>query len=152
MARRWLATFVLIVIVIVAAAVVAQTKSCQDMTVTLPDHTTIHAEIADTFLKRTKGLSNRDSLATNAGMLFLFPSSDTYSFWMKDTRIPLDIIWLNNHIVVDMVTLEPESGETIPQYTPTHAADAVLEINKSEAAAHNLKAGDHVTWPACHIK
>src|SRR3989344_7914429 len=52
----------------------------------------INVEIADTQDKRAKGLGGRDSLATGSGMLFIFPKADRYSFWMKGTKFPLDII------------------------------------------------------------
>ena len=56
---------------------------------------TLHVEIADTAKKRTQGLSDREPLATDQGMLFIFLNDGRYSIWMKDMKFSLDIIWIN---------------------------------------------------------
>src|SRR3972149_3295989 len=57
----------------------------------------ITVEIADSIEERGKGLSDRTSLKEDAGMLFIFAKKDVFpSFWMKDTLIPLDFIWIND--------------------------------------------------------
>lgn len=56
----------------------------------------INVEIADTADTRTKGLSGRENLASDSGMLFVFSESKQYKFWMKGMKIPLDIIYVNN--------------------------------------------------------
>src|SRR6185295_13902305 len=63
--------------------------------ITSPEGVTIEAELADTIPKRTTGLMFRESLPPNHGMLFTFPEEQEWSFWMKNTRMPLDIIWLD---------------------------------------------------------
>ena len=63
--------------------------------ITLPGGTLIHAEIADTTRKRAEGLMYRDHLDKNRGMLFKFDEARPWTFWMKNTKIPLDIIWMN---------------------------------------------------------
>src|SRR6186997_532155 len=55
----------------------------------------VEAELAYTDANRARGLMFRESMPSDAGMLFLFPSMDIYNFWMKNTLIPLDILWLN---------------------------------------------------------
>lgn len=122
---------------------------CESILVTLPNGTHITAEIADTWSKRARGLSDRDSLAVNHGMLFLFDRADTHTFWMKDTRIPLDILWLNNGQIVDMTTLQPESTTNTPQYTPRTPANTVLELNAGTAEANHLRVGETITWQPC---
>ena len=114
-----------------------------------PNGETLALEIAASPAARTDGLSHRTSLAPRHGMLFLFPSAGIYPFWMKDTLIPLDIIWLDNHRIVDITTLEIEEGSLIPQYTPSAAADAVIELNKGEAHELGLTKGDSIIWPPC---
>jgi uncharacterized membrane protein (UPF0127 family) len=56
------------------------------------------AKVADTTQKRELGLMSVDALKKNEGMLFVFPEKGNYSFWMKNTLLPLDIIWINNNI------------------------------------------------------
>lgn len=119
---------------------------CEVTTLTTPNGTNIGVEIANNGLERTRGLSNRDSLPSKRGMLFLFPASDSYSFWMKDTKIPLDILWLQDTTVVDSVSLPAQTeGEPIPQYQPKARANRVLELNSGEAAAHGLTIGSRIT-------
>lgn len=101
---------------------------------------TINVEIAKTDTERQKGLSGRTSLDANAGMLFIFPKADIWPFWMKDTKIPLDIIYINNNHIVDMTTLQPQNGDNIPQYTPQNKANYVLELN----ANSGFKVSDEV--------
>ncbi len=55
----------------------------------------IQAEVVSRLADLRQGLSGRDSLPTDYGMLFVFPKSDIYEFWMKDMKFPLDIIWIN---------------------------------------------------------
>lgn len=124
-------------------------QTCESITVTLPSRELITAEIANTWSERARGLSDRDSLAVNHGMLFLFDRADTHTFWMKDTRIPLDILWLNNGQIVDMTTLQPESTTNTPQYTPRTPANTVLELNAGTAEANNLQVGETITWQPC---
>lgn len=101
---------------------------------------TFNAEVAQTDAEQTKGLSGRDYLAADSGMLFVFPKSDIYTFWMKDTKIPLDIIWINDGKIVEMTTLNPPSDDKIPSYTPKNKAQYVLELN----ANSGFKVGDEV--------
>ena len=64
----------------------------------------LKVEIADTESKRNKGLSNRESMATDSGMLFVFPKSDKYVFWMKGMKIALDFVWIKDFQVVDLLS------------------------------------------------
>lgn len=100
-------------------------------------------EIADTLPARQAGLSGRASLGDNAGMLFVFPASGRHAFWMKDMRFSLDIIWISDGIVVDVVTLPPPyPGLPIPpSHTPDEDADVVLELNAGMAEALGIREG-----------
>jgi uncharacterized membrane protein (UPF0127 family) len=74
-------------------------------------------EIADTFASRQQGLMNRSSLQQDAGMLFVFDTPGSYGFWMKNTLIPLDIIWMDeNFVVVDTATMTPCTADPCPTY------------------------------------
>lgn len=122
---------------------------CSTTRITLPDGNTISASIAATPWQRTIGLSGRGSLATDRGMLFLFKDKGIYPFWMKNTQIPLDIIWIHNQTVVDIATLPAESAnETTPFHTPTVHADSVLEINAHQATLHGITIGQRLEWHA----
>lgn len=112
------------------------------------DLSKLKLELAVTNEELKKGLSGRDSLDQNAGMLFLFEKPGLYIFWMKDTKIPLDIIWIDGDEVVDLVTLEsPQAGFMIPRHAPYRAADKVLEINKNKAKELGIEIGSRVILP-----
>jgi uncharacterized membrane protein (UPF0127 family) len=97
-------------------------------------------EMASTESSRQQGLSGRDHLDADKGMLFVFPTKGIYSFWMKDTLIPLDIIFIDNNKIVEMTTLNPPVDNNIPTYTPTQKSQYVLELN----ANSGIKVGDEV--------
>lgn len=110
----------------------------------------INVEIADTQEKRTKGLGGRDNLATDSGMLFIFPKEDRYSFWMKGTKFPLDIIWIKGNNIVDILTnaKPPENGqkdETLPLFQPVVAIDKVLEVAAGSVDRLQIRVGDKIT-------
>ncbi len=96
-------------------------------------------EIASNEASRELGLGKRDSLAEDGGMIFVFNKLDKYGFWMKDTKFPLDIIWLNeNCSVVGKATMYPESFPKAfyPDFPALYAIE--LPIN----SATNIKESD----------
>jgi len=107
----------------------------------------IAAEVALSSAEQAKGLMDRDSLAADAGMLFPFSPPRPASFWMKNTRIPLDIIFIRADGTVIRVAEKatPYSLDPIDSGEP---AAAVLELGGGRAAALGLKPGDRVSWPA----
>jgi len=107
----------------------------------------INAELADTSLKRTKGLMNRTSLDSDAGMLFTFSDEATRSFWMKNTLIPLDIIFISEagQIVDIKHNFEPCKTINCPAYTSKLPAKYVLEVNSGYAKQNNINIGDKIT-------
>lgn len=111
--------------------------------------TKLKVELADTTEKRKKGLGGRDNLATDSGMLFIFPKADYYNFWMKGMKFPLDLIWIKDGNVVDITKNAPppttgQSDQSLPIYTPTQEADSVLEVNAGFSDSHNIKIGDNI--------
>lgn len=111
--------------------------------------TVVKIERADTPEKRRQGLSGRDSLATDSGMLFIFEKSGKYSFWMKGMKFALDFIWIKDKKVVDILKSIPplQSGqkdETLPIYQPKVEVDSVLEVNGGFTDSHGIKIGDIV--------
>ncbi len=96
-------------------------------------------EIATTPTERQQGLMYRESMPELSGMLFVFERSDIYNFWMKNTLIPLDMIWINKDLnVVRVLTAQPCTTDTCPTYTPEREALYTLEINAGLAAKYNI--------------
>ena len=100
-------------------------------------------EIADNDASRERGLMFRKSLAPDAGMLFDFKSPQDVSFWMKNTLIPLDMVFIDEHGVVVNVAANatPLSEANIPSAAPVLG---VLEIRGGRAAELGVQAGDVV--------
>lgn len=105
----------------------------------------IDIEIAQDDSKRQLGLMYRDKLAENQGMLFVFEGDDTRSFWMKNTVLPLDMIFVNssNQIVTIHKNTTPYSEQS---YTSTKPAQYVVEVNAGYTDRHKISVGDHIAW------
>ncbi len=91
-----------------------------------------------------QGLKSRKSLKDDAGMLFVFPKSGRYGFWMKDMNISLDIIWLDRHGKVVFIAhdVPPCHRMFCPVYKPIANALYVLEINAGLASRLGVNIGD----------
>jgi len=108
----------------------------------------IQIEVAQTQEERMKGLQARQNLSKNRGMLFIFQESKKHSFWMKDTFIALDIVWIdvNKRIVTIMPNILPCETEKCLVYTPRKKALYVLEVNAGVTIELGLKVGDHAIF------
>ncbi len=108
------------------------------------------AEIAKTVGERMLGLSGRDGIGEEEGMLFLFDSRGSYGFWMKDMKFPIDIIWIGgNEIVGISENVLPEPGKKSWQlkiYYPPQPVDKVFEIAAGAAARLGIKIGDKFAY------
>ncbi len=107
---------------------------------------TIAADLADSPELRTKGLSGRDTLEEGSGMWFVFPKDGYWQFWMKDTLIPLDILWVEEDgtIVTIAHNVLPE---TFPDtFTSTKPARYVLEVPGGYANKYQIREGSRITW------
>ena len=95
------------------------------------NNTCFNLEIADTPESRQLWLMYRESLPDENWMLFIFDEMWTYSFWMKNTLIPLAWIRLDSDLkIVDIIQMDPCKTEECPSYKPSSQAQYVLEINQ----------------------
>lgn len=111
----------------------------------------IKSEIANNDEARRKGLGKRDSLALDRGLLFVFDKPAFYTFWMKDMKFAIDIIWLDEgkKIVHIVQNVPPEPGKKdseLTRYTSPVMARYVLEINAGLTSLQNLQLGDVVNF------
>jgi len=107
--------------------------------------TEVRSEIADTPLKQMKGLMFRKSLPENEGMLFIFDEEDYYGFWMMNTSIPLDIIWINKDMeIVHIEKNVQPCGILCPIYKSKEKAIYILEVNAGFVKKHGIEVGHFV--------
>lgn len=107
--------------------------------------TTLDIEIAETEYETQTGLMYRDSMKKHQGMLFIFPNMDYRSFYMKNTHIPLDIIYLDaeGFIVSFQEHAKPLDETSLPSQVP---AQYVLEVNAGLAEEWLLEIGDRMVF------
>lgn len=135
------ALYTSIAVAVVATAMLAVSPESKLAEVVIAGKT-LSVIVADTEATQAKGLSGRKSLKPNEGMLFIFPKPGFYEFWMKDMKIPIDIIWFDvERSVVDV--WENAIPDSYPRvYTPRAEAKYVLEVEAGFFAEHLMKAGD----------
>jgi len=105
-----------------------------------------YVEIADDDQERARGLMYRDELGTNEGMLFIFRETAPRSFWMLNTRIPLDIVYIGPDLEIVGWSLDTPPCRTrrCPGYPSGAAAKYVLEVNAGEMARLGVEIGDSI--------
>ncbi len=105
----------------------------------------IDIEIADDAQERETGLMYRDKMKMNQGMLFIFPAQEYQSFWMHNTQLPLDMIFVNKNL--EIVTIHkdttPFSDQTYPSTKP---ALYVVEVNAGYCDMNNISVGNKIVW------
>ena len=106
--------------------------------------TEIKVDVAHSAEEKLQGLSGRESLLENTGMLFTFDHPGRYVFWMKDMNFPIDIIWIgaDRQVVHIEHNVRPESYPE--NFAPTSNALYVLEVESGFSKKHNFKIGDPV--------
>ncbi len=105
-------------------------------------NTELNVEIADSPEERQQGLSGRDKLPNNQGMLFIFESEGLYNFWMKDMKFPIDIVWIDSSGRI--IYLKENIGpDTYPElFSPDKPARYVLEVNAGWVAKNSIAIGN----------
>jgi uncharacterized protein len=116
--------------------------------VILPDGFAVDVEIAASDETREQGLMYRDTLAPDKGMIFVFTARGEYPFWMKNTLIPLDMIWIDDqrrvvHVAHDV---QPCRADPCPSYPPHAQSREVLELAAGSARAHRVVEGSQLRF------
>jgi uncharacterized membrane protein (UPF0127 family) len=121
--------------------------------IVLPNGKRIRAEVMRNPADMMRGMMFRDSLAPDRGMLFVHGSPGTYSYWMYQVRIPLDIIWMDlNHRIVEISSDTPpckqprEKSTACPTYGGHETAVFVLELAGGMAQKYGLHVGDALSF------
>jgi len=108
---------------------------------------TFSVEIAETSEEHALGLMFRDSMPADHGMIFIFPDEAPRSFWMKNTRIPLDIMYFDRDLKMVSISADtpPCRVTRCPSYPSIAPAKYVLELNGGVAASLGVGVGDTLT-------
>lgn len=115
------------------------------------DGTKFNVEVAATEKEKQLGLSGREKLDQNKGMVFVFNQADYYHFWMRNMNFPLDLIYIKGDTVVSVLKNVQPAGknipvEKIPSFTSSSPADRVLEVSAGLAEKYKIEPGDKVSF------
>ena len=138
--------FALLFVVLLSLGCVQQPQQgATTPTVCVQGKACIEVETADEAGEQALGLMFRESLPENSGMLFIFPDSSPRSFWMKNTLIPLDIIFIDeNFEIIDIKHAVPCRAEPCALYKSAKPAKYVLEVNEGFAEKNSVGVGDKI--------
>jgi uncharacterized protein len=116
--------------------------------VVLPSGAVYRIEVARTPAAHAQGLMFREGLPPNSGMLFLFPEKTVHKFWMKNTMIPLDMIWMDDQGKVLFLSADtpPCVADPCPNYGPDIPAASVLEIAGGMAKKEKVEVGSVIRF------
>jgi len=107
----------------------------------------VFLDVADNREKITQGLMGVDNIEENQGMVFLFKKPDYKTFWMKNMKISLDIVFISNEKVVKMYKEVPVCEKNpCPLYGSKYKIDSVIEFKKGFCEKYNVKIGDKITF------
>ncbi|HUO61986.1 MAG TPA: DUF192 domain-containing protein [Candidatus Bathyarchaeia archaeon] len=95
-----------------------------------------------------RGLSGTDSLPTDHGMLFVFPSDNKWQMWMKDMKYPIDMVWLNDYEQVIYTVKDAEPSSYPHTFTPNDPARYVIELPSGTIDRTGIKNGDVAGFPS----
>lgn len=136
-----------IIAVIIASALSVAATSFQPTTMVRVGSGVFMARIADQTDERIKGLSGVKSLSDTEGLLFDFETEGKWGIWMKDMKMPIDIIWLNeDKEVVYIVEQAPAELGTSKTYQPEDPARYVLEVKAGAVTDNKISVGDTATF------
>jgi len=147
MAKNIIIIILLIIVSLIAFSFFRKTPntSLDTINLVLNNHS-YQIEIARTSKQKEIGLSNRNSLCSNCGMIFPFEKDKILPFWMKSTLIPLDLVWIDsNNKITDIITATETNSLKILQNTKP--AKYVLELNALDSQQIGLKIGDTINIP-----
>ena len=150
MNNSWIVVIILVIVAVLAAAYYFSTHAASNEQGSRVDFigangntSTVYVEVADTPDKEQRGLMYRTSLDPDRGMLFIFDGDGQRSFWMQNTPLPLDMVFVNSkYEIVDI------NRNATPYSTTTYTAQLpckyVVEVNGGYCDAHGIGIGDGI--------
>ena len=143
--KYWIVGLVVVLVVVMIISWGGRESEDLEISEVCYGATCFQVEVADTQEERAKGLMFRESLCDSCGMLFVYDEEGDYKFWMKNTLIPLDIIWLDSDLkVVYVANAVPCVTDGCELYGPSRGIESryVLEVNRRVVEGIGLGVGD----------
>lgn len=143
---------IIILLLVIIFTLSHQNKTTQDsqgfkeLTVVVNESVRLKTDVSSTSNERTIGLSKYDSLKENQAMLFVFEEKGFYSFWMRDMKFPIDIIWLNENKEIVSIRENADPSEYPQSYYPEAEGLYVLETVAGFVTKHQLQKGQQLSW------
>jgi len=106
-------------------------------------------EVVDSEPQRQLGLMFREKLEGDKGMLFVYDRQGRHSFWMKNMRFPLDIIWINREkeiVAIDEDVPACRQGQDCPEFSPPVEVKYILEVNAGFTRKNKVRVGEKVSF------
>jgi len=136
-----------VVLVVIAVAVSFIVANFQPKTLLQIGSGTFQATVASDDAARKKGLSGIESMKPDDALIMVFQTDDLHGIWMKDMKIPIDIIWLDaDKRVVDVKREAPPELSDTKTYVPSKDARYVIELQTGSIQRNGIKAGDQATF------
>lgn len=138
------ATVILLLLIIIAVAII--NKGSVGQTSVEIANQKFNIEVAKTDQEKQVGLSKTEVLGENDGMLFVFDEPDYYSFWMRNMKFPIDILFINGDKVNTIIENASPSADSssLEIYKPKEKSDKVFEINAGTVKKYNIKEGSTI--------
>lgn len=135
-----------LIILIAAVAIVEYHRPQRGPDMLRIGRAVVHIELATTTAARSLGLGDRDSLASDSGMLFVFPDTGSHAFWMKDMRFSIDIVWLDDSARVIFIR-RAVAPDTYPAtFDAQSPSRYVVELPAGYARAHAIELGNEARF------
>jgi len=146
--KRHYILFITFLVVSLGLGWAGQSGRTRFIRIYFPDGFSATAELAVSDEQRARGLMFREKINEDQAMLFIFEEEDIHSFWMKNMRFAIDILWLDGQrrIVHIESRVPPCTQEPCPSYIPSAAAAYVLEVQAGFVEAHGLRLYDRVEF------
>ncbi len=111
----------------------------------LVNDTQVSVEVVSGSYEMKKGLSDRDEMCENCGMLFIMPGSSIHYFWMHDMKFPLDFAYIENNKIVEIFKNVPiYTNNEFTKINSVENSDMILELNAGFLDKNNIKVGDRI--------
>ena len=140
-----LAIIAIILLIVIGTIIFLDNKNSPENNIWI-NNQQIAVEIAETPSQKAQGLSGREQLCDNCGMLFLLEEYQEHSFWMKEMKFDLDFVWIEGNRVVEInKNISYIKGEQ-EKISPDVLADKVLEINAGKASEWEIEIGYEIIF------